>query len=98
MLSLKTPVLVGPSHSGTEVVIQLAKHAENIGADGTVVLPPYFNLIDGKASLCLYEHYSEIASKVDLPMMIHDREGTAPYISSLLLVPSLERPRILAWC
>jgi 4-hydroxy-tetrahydrodipicolinate synthase len=81
----KVPVLIGPSHSGTEVVIQLAKHAENIGADGTVVLPPYFNLIDGKASLCLYEHYSEIASRVELPMMIQDREGASPYMSSLLL-------------
>jgi 4-hydroxy-tetrahydrodipicolinate synthase len=81
----KVPVLVGPSHSGTEVVIQLAKFAENIGADGTVVLPPYFNLVDGKASLCLYEHYSEIANRVNLPMMIQDREGASPYMSSLLL-------------
>jgi len=80
----EVPVLAGPSHSGTEVVIQLAQHAKDVGADGIVVLPPYFNLQDRKASLCLYEHYAAIASRVDIPVMIQDAEGVAPYMCSTL--------------
>jgi 4-hydroxy-tetrahydrodipicolinate synthase len=76
----KVPVLVGPSHSGTTVVIQLSQFAAEIGADGICVLPPFFNMRDGKAALCLYDHYAAIASQVDLPIMIQDCEGTAPYM------------------
>ena len=80
----EVPVLAGPSHSGTEVVVQLAQHAKNVGADGIVVLPPYFNLQDRKASLCLYDHYATIASRVDIPLMIQDCEGTGPYMCTTL--------------
>jgi dihydrodipicolinate synthase/N-acetylneuraminate lyase len=80
----RVPVLAGPSHSGTEVVVELARHAQAAGADGIVVLPPYFNLRDGKAGLCLYEHYARIAAQVDLPLMIQDCEGTGPYMPATL--------------
>ena len=80
----EVPVLAGPSHSGTEVVVQLARRAKEVGADGVVVLPPYFNLQDGKAGLCLYEHYGTIASRVDIPIMIQDCEGAAPYMCTTL--------------
>ena len=80
----EVPVLAGPSHSGTAVVIQLAQFAKEVGVDGIVVLPPYFNLQDGKASLSLYDHYASIATRVDLPMMIQDCEGAAPYMCTTL--------------
>jgi 4-hydroxy-tetrahydrodipicolinate synthase len=82
----KVPVLVGPSHSGTEVVIQLAQYAAELGADGICVLPPFFNMHDGKAALCLYDHYAAIASRVDLPLMIQDAENTAPYMCASLFL------------
>ena len=78
------PVLAGPSHSGTEVVVHLAQYAWEVGSDGVVVLPPYFNLQDGKASLCLYEHYGAVAGRVDIPVMIQDCEGTGPYMCTTL--------------
>jgi 4-hydroxy-tetrahydrodipicolinate synthase len=80
----EVPVLAGPSHSGTEVVVQLAQYAREVGADGVVVLPPYFNLQDGKASLCLYEHYAAVAGRVDIPVMIQDCEGAGPYMCTTL--------------
>ena len=78
------PVLAGPSHSGTEVVIQLAQHAQKVGADGLVVLPPYFNLRDGKAALSLWDHYAAIAEQVEIPIMIQDCEGTGPFMCAQL--------------
>jgi 4-hydroxy-tetrahydrodipicolinate synthase len=80
----KVPVLAGPSHSGTEVVIQLARYARDLGADGIVVLPPYFNIQDGKAGLCLYDHYAAIATRVDIPVMIQDCEGAGPHMCTTL--------------
>jgi len=75
----EVPVLASVSHSGTEVAVYLAKHAERIGADGIIALPPYFSA--AKASYTLYEHYARIASSVDLPIMIQDCEGVGPYMS-----------------
>lgn len=80
----EVPVLAGTSHSGTEVVITLSKYAKYVGVDGIVVLPPYFNIQDQKASLCLYDHYAEIATRVDIPIMIQDCEGAAPYMCTSL--------------
>ncbi|HEY64088.1 MAG TPA: dihydrodipicolinate synthase family protein [Caldilineae bacterium] len=80
----KVPVLAGTSHSGTEVVIQLSQYAKEIGVDGIVVLPPYFNLQDGKAALSLYDHYATIARRIDIPIMIQDCEGTGPFMCTTL--------------
>jgi 4-hydroxy-tetrahydrodipicolinate synthase len=68
----KVPVLAGTSHSGTEVTIELSRYAKDAGADGLVVMPPYFGKLE--ASLYVYEHFSRIAAAVDLPIMMQDAE------------------------
>ena len=70
----KVPVLVGAWHTGTEPALMLAKYAKDIGADGLVLIPPFFR--KAEATLYLYEHFSRIASNVDLPIMIQDNEDT----------------------
>lgn len=75
----EVPVLASVSHSGTEVAVYLAKHAEKIGADGIISLPPFFDV--AKASYTLYEHYARIAGSVDLPMMIQDCAGVGPHMN-----------------
>jgi dihydrodipicolinate synthase/N-acetylneuraminate lyase len=78
----EVPVLAGTSHSGTEGVIALSNHAREVGADGIVVLPPWFDVQE--ASNCLYEHYATVANRVDIPMMIQDCEGVGPYMCTTL--------------
>jgi len=68
----KVPVFVGTSHSGTEVAIRLSKYAQDVGADGIIVLPPYFNKVE--ATLCLHQHFEAIMNSVDIPVMIQDSE------------------------
>jgi 4-hydroxy-tetrahydrodipicolinate synthase len=68
----KVPVLAGTSHTGTEPAIELSKYAKDAGADGVVVMPPYFG--KAESSLYLYQHYSRIADAVDLPVVIQDSE------------------------
>lgn len=43
------PVLFGMSHSGTELAIRLAKHAEDVDADGVIAMIPYFSHAHSKA-------------------------------------------------
>jgi len=65
------PVWAGISHLGTASSIELAKYAKDAGADGIIAQPA---LVGKEASLALYEHFSTIFSKVDLPVMIQDAE------------------------
>ena len=68
----RVPVLVGAWHTGTEPALNLAKYAEDIGADGVVLIPPFFKKVESK--IYLYEHFSRIAGRVNLPIMIQDNE------------------------
>jgi len=68
----KVPVFVGTSHSGTDVTIGLSKCAENLGADGIIVLTPYFNKVE--ASLSLRQHFEAIMDSVSIPVMVQDSE------------------------
>lgn len=68
----KVPVLVGITHTGTEPAVMLAKRAKDMGADGVIIMPPYFRRME--ASLTLYEHFSTIAKRVDIPIMLQDAE------------------------
>jgi dihydrodipicolinate synthase/N-acetylneuraminate lyase len=69
----KIPVLVGISHSGTEPTLMHGRNAKDIGADGVIVMPSYFMREESTTSL--YDHYSTIAQKLDLPIMIQDGEA-----------------------
>ncbi len=85
----KVPVLAGTSHSGTEVTIELSKYAKDAGADGLVIMPPYFGKLE--ASLYVYEHYSRVAQAVDLPIMIQDAEDYSGVAWSTPLCARLSR-------
>jgi len=66
------PVLVGVSHSGTEPTVRFAEYAKDIGADGIIVMPPYFGRNINRP--VIYRHFGTVAEKVDLPIMIQDAE------------------------
>ncbi|OGD58342.1 hypothetical protein A3K78_09805 [Candidatus Bathyarchaeota archaeon RBG_13_52_12] len=68
----RVPVLFGVSHSGTELAIRLAKHAEDQGADGVIAMAPYFSHTPSKAMV--KNHISAICSATSLPVMLQDAE------------------------
>ena len=71
----KVPVLVGIHHTGTEPAIRLAQYGKDIGADGMVVMHPFYgrNIDTGT----LQRHFGSIAERVDLPIMIQDTGAEA---------------------
>ncbi len=65
----RVPVFVSTGHTGTHVAVQLSKAAQEAGADGLMILPPYF-LKPGAEDLIGY--YRMISDAVSIPIMIQD--------------------------
>jgi len=66
----KAPVLFGCNHSGTDIVIELAKHAQDVGADGVMITPPYYWTSPDDETI--FNHYKLIGEKIDLGIMVYN--------------------------
>lgn len=65
----KAKLLVHASAVMTEETIEYAQHAEAIGADGVLVLPPYF---EGPTLAGVYEHYARVAESINIEIMAYN--------------------------
>ncbi len=68
----KLPVIAGTGSNSTEEAISLTSHAEKIGADGALVVTPYYNKPTQEG---LYEHYKAINDKCGIPIIIYNIPG-----------------------
>ena len=65
----RVPVIAGSGSNSTETAITLSRDAQMAGADGLLVVTPYYN----KASQAgLVRHYNAIADAVDRPLILYD--------------------------
>ncbi|WP_413735924.1 dihydrodipicolinate synthase family protein [Sodalis sp. RH21] len=65
----RKPVLIGIAHSGTRATIELGRHAQACGADGVVVVNPFYNPLSEEN---LYLHYRHIAAQLTLPIIMYN--------------------------
>ena len=65
----KIPVIAGTGSNSTEEAVTLTKHAENAGADGALVVTPYYNKPTQEG---LYQHYKTINDNTSLPIIIYN--------------------------
>ncbi len=65
----KIPVIAGTGSNSTEEAISLTKHAEKVGADGALVVTPYYNKPTQEG---LYQHYKAINDNTNLPIIIYN--------------------------
>ena len=65
----KIPVIAGTGSNSTEEAVALTKHAENAGADGVLVVTPYYNKPTQEG---LYYHYKKINDNCNLPIIIYN--------------------------
>ncbi|RLF14416.1 MAG: 4-hydroxy-tetrahydrodipicolinate synthase [Thermoprotei archaeon] len=68
----KVPVIVHVGTSDTETTVELAKHAEDCGADAVSAITPYYYKHDVKS---LILHYREISESVDIPVYVYNNPG-----------------------
>lgn len=62
-------VIAGAGANATAEAVDLVKHAKAAGADGALVVAPYYNRPSQEG---LYQHYAAIDAAVDLPVIIYN--------------------------
>lgn len=68
-VSNRIPVIVGTGSNNTEDAIQKSRFAEAVGADGLLIVTPFYNKTTQEGLLA---HYSSIAEQVRLPILIYN--------------------------
>ena len=65
----KIPVIAGTGSNSTAEAIELSKHAEKSGANGLLIVTPYYNKPTQEG---LYQHYKSINDNVGIPIVIYN--------------------------
>ncbi len=68
----KVPVMAGTGSNSTDEAIMLTQHAKKAGADGALVVAPYYNKPTQEG---IFQHYKAIAESCDLPIIIYNIPG-----------------------
>lgn len=64
----RVPVIIGTGSNNTSSAIELTKYAQSIGADGCLIVTPYYNKTTQAG---LVKHYEAIASQTSLPIIVY---------------------------
>ncbi|MCP9441962.1 MAG: 4-hydroxy-tetrahydrodipicolinate synthase [Nitrospira sp.] len=72
VVNRRVPVIAGTGSNSTEEAIALTKHAKQAGADGALLITPYYNKPTQEG---LYRHYKAVAEAVDLPLVLYNIPG-----------------------
>ncbi|MFD7713956.1 4-hydroxy-tetrahydrodipicolinate synthase [Streptomyces sp. NPDC059786] len=90
----RVPVVAGVGTADTRHTVELALAAEKAGADGLLVIPPYYSRPPQDA---VEAHFREIADATALPLMVYDIPGrTGTRVEPDTLIRLAEHPRIVA--
>jgi 4-hydroxy-tetrahydrodipicolinate synthase len=68
----RVPVIAGTGSNSTAEAIQLTRHAYKAGADGALMVAPYYNRPTQEG---LYQHYKAVAEAVPIPIIIYNIPG-----------------------
>ena len=89
----RVPVIAGAGSNNTREAIDLIQHAQKVGADGALVVTPYYNK---PSQTGLYAHFKAIHDASDLPIIIYNIPGRSAVDMSVETMTSLfELPRIV---
>lgn len=72
VINKRIPVIAGTGSNNTASAISMSKYAESVGADGLLVITPYYNKTTQKG---LVKHFSAINSEVKTPIILYNVPG-----------------------
>ncbi len=78
----RVPLVVGVGTSGTRETVELARHAEETGADAVLVVSPSYWKVGEEG---LFRHFAAVAGSVDIPVVIYN----LPMLTGVDLSPAL---------
>ncbi len=65
----RVPVIAGAGSNNTREAVELARHAEKTGADGVLIVTPYYNKPNQEG---LYQHFKAIDAAIGIPIVIYN--------------------------
>ncbi len=65
----RVPIIAGTGSNDTEKSVRLSKEAEQCGADGLLIVTPYYNKTSQEG---LLQHYTKIANHVQIPIILYN--------------------------
>jgi 4-hydroxy-tetrahydrodipicolinate synthase len=68
----RIPVVAGTGSNNTAESLELTKHAQKAGADGALMITPYYNKPTQEG---LYQHYKTVAGKTMIPIIVYNVPG-----------------------
>jgi 4-hydroxy-tetrahydrodipicolinate synthase len=68
----RIPVIAGTGSNSTTEAVALTKEAEKAGADGALMISPYYNRPTQEG---IYQHYKKVASEVSIPIIVYNIPG-----------------------
>ena len=68
----RVPVIAGTGSNSTEEAVSLSRHAKQAGADGCLVVTPYYNKPTQEG---LYQHFKAVHDAADLPIILYNIPG-----------------------
>jgi 4-hydroxy-tetrahydrodipicolinate synthase len=68
----RVPVIAGTGSNSTDEAVALTRHAKQAGADGALLITPYYNKPTQEG---LFRHYKAVAEAVDLPVVLYNIPG-----------------------
>ena len=84
----RIPVLVGSMNASTANAVRYSREAEELGADGLMIVPPYYYTPTEDE---IFGYYRAIAEAVSLPIMLYNNPVTSNVDMSAALVAKLTR-------
>jgi 4-hydroxy-tetrahydrodipicolinate synthase len=77
----RIPVLAGTGSNATQEAIELTRRAQKIGADGALLITPYYNKPTQEG---LFQHFSTVAKETNIPIILYN----VPSRTSINMLPS----------
>jgi 4-hydroxy-tetrahydrodipicolinate synthase len=89
----RVPIIAGTGSNSTDMAIKYTKMAQEVGADGSLQVAPYYNKPTQEG---LYRHFAAIAESTELPLVLYNIPGrTSVTISAETMARLAEIPNIV---